>query len=247
MDDIAGSYMNLTVGAQSKVREPIGESLSNQEIFRRLAAALGVEEPALFESDASVISTLLQQMSYDGSFADLQAQGFFYVNGDEPLILHADRQFSTDSGRIEVASARAESMDLPRVPHARVDAEPPAGQFRLLSPASRWRLNDEYANDPAIQRRTGEAELWLCAADAAALGVADGASVEVSTELHSLQLVAGISDRVLPVTVLSYKGRWPKLEPGGIGLNALHKGEKSDMTEGTSVHGMLVSISPSGL
>jgi anaerobic selenocysteine-containing dehydrogenase len=243
-DDLTFSYFNLCVGAQSKVREPMGEALPNQEIFRQIARAMKLDEPALYEEDVEVIGTLLQQMGRDHDFAELQRMGHFFVNDDEPVIFYQDLQFSTPSGRIEIASEQAEAMGLPRVPHTQVDPAPPEGQFRLISPASNWRLNDSYANEPKAAMRAGPAQLILCAQDAALIGVADGAPVIVSTDIGSIKLLARIDEMVLPGTVLSYKGRWPSLEPGGENLNFIHAGRKCDMAESTSVHGMLVSVVP---
>jgi len=243
-DDLTFSYFNLCVGAQSKVREPMGEALPNQEIFRKIARAMKIDEPALYEEDMEVIGTLLQQMGRDHDFAELQRMGHFFVNDDEPVIFYEDLQFSTPSGRIEIASEQAEAMGLPRVPHAQVDPAPAQGQFRLISPASNWRLNDSYANEPKAAKRAGPAQLILCAQDAALIGVVDGAPVSVSTDIGSIQLLARIDEMVLPGTVLSYKGRWPSLEPGGQNLNFIHAGRKCDMAESTSVHGMLVSVDP---
>jgi anaerobic selenocysteine-containing dehydrogenase len=243
-DDLTFSYFNLCVGAQSKVREPMGEALPNQEIFRKIARAMKIDEPALYEEDMEVIGTLLQQMGRDHDFAELQRMGHFFVNDDEPVIFYEDLQFSTPSGRIEIASEQAEAMGLPRVPHAQVDPAPAQGQFRLISPASNWRLNDSYANEPKAAKRAGPAQLILCAQDAALIGVADGAPVSVSTDIGSIQLLARVDEMVLPGTVLSYKGRWPSLEPGGENLNFIHAGRKCDMAESTSVHGMLVSVDP---
>jgi anaerobic selenocysteine-containing dehydrogenase len=243
-DDLTFSYFNLCVGAQSKVREPMGEALPNQEIFRKIARAMKIDEPALYEEDMEVIGTLLQQMGRDHDFAELQRMGHFFVNDDEPVIFYEDLQFSTPSGRIEIASEQAEAMGLPRVPHAQVDPAPAQGQFRLISPASNWRLNDSYANEPKAAKRAGPAQLILCAQDAASIGVVDGAPVSVSTDIGSIQLLARIDEMVLPGTVLSYKGRWPSLEPGGQNLNFIHVGRKCDMAESTSVHGMLVSVDP---
>ena len=243
-DDLTFSYFNLCVGAQSKVREPMGEALPNQEIFRKIARAMKIDEPALYEEDMEVIGTLLQQMGRDHDFAELQRMGHFFVNDDEPVIFYEDLQFSTPSGRIEIASEQAEAMGLPRVPHAQVDPAPAQGQFRLISPASNWRLNDSYANEPKAAKRAGPAQLILCAQDAASIGVVDGAPVSVSTDIGSIQLLARIDEMVLPGTVLSYKGRWPSLESGGQNLNFIHAGRKCDMAESTSVHGMLVSVDP---
>src|SRR5262249_51197257 len=60
-DDMVSPYFHLTLSAQAKAIEAIGECLPNQEIFRRLAKAMGFNEPELFEEDASILDTLAQQ------------------------------------------------------------------------------------------------------------------------------------------------------------------------------------------
>jgi hypothetical protein len=54
----------------------------------------------------------------------------------EPLIQLPDLTFPTPSGRIEIASARAEADGHPRVPLPLADPRPAGGRLRLLSPAS---------------------------------------------------------------------------------------------------------------
>ena len=141
-DDLTAGYFNLNIGVQSKAGEPPGDALPNQEIFRRLAAAMGLEQPELFETDESVLERLLSQIGVHDGFEAFRNRGFFEINGDEPRIAWADLQFPTPSGRIEVASDAAVELGLPRLPHRGVDAAPPEGWLRLLSPASNWRLND---------------------------------------------------------------------------------------------------------
>ena len=55
-DDVVMSYFNASISAQAKAVPPIGEALPNQEIFRRLAAAMGLTDPELFETDADMIA-----------------------------------------------------------------------------------------------------------------------------------------------------------------------------------------------
>lgn len=243
-NDITCSYFNLVVGAQSKVREPIGDSLPNQEIFRRIARAMKLDAPALFESDESMIATLLDQCGVGFDFAELQRRGYFFVGGEEAQVFFADLKFETPSGHIEIASSTAEANGLPRVPAPSVDDAPGDGSLRLLSPASFWRMNDTYANDPRLEKRAGPAELIISAQDAARLGIRDGAIVSVANEVGELELTAKIDDMVQPGTVLSYKGRWPSREANAGNLNALHKGQKCDMGESTSVHGIFVTVIP---
>ena len=242
-DDITASYMNLVVGAQCKVMEALGESLPNQEIFRRLAKEMGFDEPALLESDASMIDTMMQQCGVGYDFDELRDRGYFFVNGDEPMIFFEDLVFDTPSGKIEIASNQAEAMGLPRTAFPGVDPRPEDGQFRLLSPASLWRMNDSYANDPRLGVRADVAELIINPEDAARLGIENGATVRVANDAGEIALTAQVDDIVRPGTVVSYKGRWPSHEAGGKNLNFLHAGRKCDMGESTSVHGTLVTIS----
>ena len=60
-DDVVMSYFNASISAQVKALPPLGESLPNQDIFRRLAKAMGLTDPELFETDAELIATLLDQ------------------------------------------------------------------------------------------------------------------------------------------------------------------------------------------
>lgn len=243
-DDLAYGYMNLLLGVQSRVREPIGDSLPNQEIFRRLAAAMDLDAPELQQSDDDMIDTLLRQCGFGEGFAGLQQQGYFAVGGDEPVLLFEDLEFDTPSGRIEIASQRAADAGLPGAPLPMVDDRPKDGQLRLISPASNWRMNDSYGNDPRLRKRAGLAELYLNALDAANLGISDGDRVELSNAQGALELVAVIDDIVPPGTVLSYKGRWPSLEPSGQNLNFLYAGLTTDMGDSSGVHGLMVEVKP---
>src|SRR4029077_8979350 len=89
--------------------EPMGEALPNQEIFRRLAGAMGYAEPALYESDSSMLDEMCRQAGLSGGFVSLKTSGT--VNPfTQPVMQFADGKFPTASGKIEIASAKAEAM-----------------------------------------------------------------------------------------------------------------------------------------
>ncbi|MGE3845685.1 MAG: molybdopterin-dependent oxidoreductase [Gammaproteobacteria bacterium] len=242
-DDITFSYFHLLMGAQAKAAEPLGEALPNAEIFRRLARALELDEPALYESDAMLIETMMTQMDLGFDFAELKRRGHVFLD-DAPVQWFTDRRFDTPSGRIELASAQAEAMGLPRTPQAWSDAPPAAGRFRFLTPASKWRMNDSYANDAHIGERSGPAALHLNPDDAARLGVREGGAVEVFNERGELRLVARVDAAVPAGTVVAYKGRWPSLEANHRNVNFLHVARTADMGGSTSVHSTEVGVRP---
>lgn len=240
-DDITFGYFNLLMGAQSKVQEPTGESLPNQEIFRRLAKAMTLTEPALLESDGMLLEKMMSQWNPGFDFDELKAKGHVLLT-DEPMPMYADYKFNTPSGKIEIASSAAVEMGLPRTPLPHTDAQPADGKLRLLTPSSKWRLNDSYANDEHLQEQSGPATVWVSTQDAARCGVTDGQSVLLQNETGSILMVARV-DSTLPVgTAMSYKGRWPSMEPTQTNVNFLHTPIKTDMGESTSVHGTEVSI-----
>jgi anaerobic selenocysteine-containing dehydrogenase len=240
-DDLTFSYFHLHLGVQSKGREPPGEALPNQEIFRRLAAAMGFDEPELRQRDPELIAEMMAAMTIPGTFEQFRRRGW-HVLAPDPVQFHADRKFATPSGRIEIASATWEAAGLPRAPDAGVDAAPRAGRFRLLTPASDLRLNDSYANDPALARQAGAAAVTVHPDDAAMLGIADGAAVRLDNETGSLALTARVAPLAPRGVLVAHKGRWPKREPAGANVNVLNPGAAADMGGSSAVHGTEVEV-----
>jgi len=105
-DDLTCSYFHLNMGAQVKAIEPLGESLPNQEIFRRMAKAMDYEDAELFEPDDQLIQEMLSEVNIDINFELLKKKGWFSL-GEEAMIFYDDLKFATPSGKIEIASDRA--------------------------------------------------------------------------------------------------------------------------------------------
>jgi anaerobic selenocysteine-containing dehydrogenase len=242
-DDLIAPYFQLALSVQVRAAPPPGEALPNLEIFRRLARALGFTDPALAESDASIIDTLIERSGVGESFATLAAKGTIFVPPD-PLVQFADGLFPTPSGRIEVASPSAEAQGLPRLPQCWADPPPAAGHLRLLSPADPWLLNTSFGNVERVHRRLGLPSIGLHPADAAERGLAEGDAARVHNLCGELTLRVHVTDAVPRGVALSHKGRWLASDPNGANVNVLNPGEKSDMGESTAVHGIEVQVQP---
>ena len=235
-DDLVASYFELSLSAQVKAQEPVGEALPNQEIFRRLAAAMGFTEPELHEADRPIIERVLAASGTGETFASLAAKGTVWPHA-EPLLQFADGAFPTPSGKIEIASARAEADGHPRVPSPAADARTAGSLLRVLSPASPWSMNGTFANDPKIIRRMGDATVGLHPDEAAARHLADGDRVELANATGTLRLRVELSDRVPRGVALVPKGRW------GPNVNQLNPGAKTDIGDSSAVHGVEATIS----
>ncbi len=242
-DDLVCSYFHYSISAQVKATEPIGASLPNQEIFRRLAAAMGFTEPELFESDAALLAALLDQTGLGLDFAALAARGTVAF-GAEPLIPFRGRVFSTPSGKIEITSPQFEAASLPRVPQPVSQPRPSGGRLRVLSPASPWLMNSSYSNVGKVRARTGPADVGLNPQEAHGRGLCAGDHVRLVNETGQLTLQVTLSDRIPPGVALVHKGRWPKLDPSGANVNVLNGGERADMAESSSVHSVEADLIP---
>jgi anaerobic selenocysteine-containing dehydrogenase len=106
-------------------------------------------------------------------------------------------------------------------------------------------MNDSYANDPGIIKRSGPASVTIHPEDAKRFNILENDRVRLSNESGEVELLAHIDDMVVKGVALSYKGRWPKLDINNH-MNALHKAMKADMGESTSVHSTEVQISVVG-
>ncbi|HIB07558.1 MAG TPA: hypothetical protein EYO29_06740 [Gammaproteobacteria bacterium] len=159
------------------------------------------------------------------------------------MILWAEGRFATPSGRIEIASERAEADGLPRLPQATADAEPVDGKLRLISPAAKWLMNSSFGNDHRVIKMMGPATVTCHPETASDLGIGNGDRVRLSNELGELVLTLRVSDMITPGALLVYKSRWLKSEPDRANVNVLCVARKTDMGESTSVHATEVTVS----
>ncbi len=240
-DDVIAPYFHLALSAQVKVMEPIGEALPNQEIFRRLARAMGYAEPPLQESDALILQTLVRRAGLAQDFAAFAARGTVWIPA-QPAVQFADRRFATPSGRIEIASDALAAEGLPRVPQPMVEARPRGGRLRLLSPAHDWLMNTSFGNVAQIGERLGSATIALHPLDARERGLSAGDRALVSNAVGELRLNVVCSDRLPRGVALSHKGRWLGAAAGHANINMLNDGRKSDMGESTAVHSVEVEV-----
>jgi anaerobic selenocysteine-containing dehydrogenase len=240
-DDIVAPYFNLSLSAQAKVMEPLGQALPNLEIFRRLGCAMGFEEPEFRESDAEILDTLMKRSGLGESFQTLKAQGMIWVPKD-PVSQFSDGVFDTPSGRIEVASARAEADGLPRLPQCWSDPRPSAGNLRLLSPAQAWLLNTSFGNVRKIAIRLGQPTILLHPADAAERRLREGDLARVHNHCGRLDLEVVLSRDIPRGVAVAHKGRWLTKDAAHANVNVLNSGSKSDMGESTAVHSVEVMV-----
>ncbi len=188
-----------------------------------------------------MLDEICRQAGIPDGFDALKARGtveFF----SEPQLQFADGRFPTPSGKVEIASSRAEAMGLPRTPRPLADPRPAAGRLRLLSPASAWAMNTSYGNDPRNRHKIEAEGVTLHPDDAAARGLVEGDLARLENEAGEIILPVHVAAKIPRGVALAAKGAWPKLQPQRRNINILHAGRKADMGESTSVHAIEATI-----
>ena len=132
----------------------MGESLPNQEIFRRLSRAMGFEENYLYEDDQSVIDKTLKYADLGVDWETLKEKGWVSL-GDEPVVLWSEGNvpdtIGQDRDRERTGGSRRPSARSP------ADGRSASGR-RPLPPAVAGRqMADEFQlrQRPACRRTDG--------------------------------------------------------------------------------------------
>jgi anaerobic selenocysteine-containing dehydrogenase len=111
--DIMFSWGHLYLSYNNQAIAPLGEAVPNTELFRRLAAAMDIDDPFFFRSDDEMIEAsmdwtnpALQGISLD----QLKKTGFARLSLQHPdeWAPHRDGNFPTPSGKCEFKSSIAE-------------------------------------------------------------------------------------------------------------------------------------------
>jgi len=246
-DDVVLPWGHLWVGWNNKAIDPVGESCSNTELFRRLAGAMGYTEPSLFDDDLTVIRQALPTVDLDR----LREVGWLeapYPDDGRPF---GDGEFDTASGRVDLASDQLERMGQPRVPTYVPPREGPGGDtdlvtrypLQLLTPKHHSRfLNSGYAQLPGHGPAEGGPFVELVAADAAARGLVDGAIARVWNDRASVQVPVKISERLRPGVAAIPFGWWQAHHPDGKVANSLTNDTLTEWGGGVAYSDTLVQI-----
>lgn len=250
--DLHNSYGHAYLAWNAPAVAAPGECLSNTEIFRRLAAALGVAEPCVYASDEDLARAVLDADELRAAGITVEAlaeKGWMRLGRPQPWAPLAEG-FPTPSRRLEFFSERAAAAGLDPLPdytppHESVSDDPTLAKrfpLALIAPAGPHFLNTEFSNLPALRDKAGPQRVMLNAEDAAPRGLADGDVARVWNDRGDYLARVEISDRVPPGIVGGAKGHWPKLNPGGTNIAATVIERDADMGRGALFHDNRVEV-----
>jgi anaerobic selenocysteine-containing dehydrogenase len=243
--DVGVPWGHLWLTWNEAAIEPCGESVSNSELFRRLARAMGFTEPELFEDDMTAIRRALPHVDVD----ELRAVGWERVPYPDDGRPFGDGTFPTPTGRVQLISTELSAMGQPALPTFVPPNEGPGSELatryplQLMTPKQHTRfLNGSYSHLPGHGGRESGPFVELCAADAAARQITDGQCVRVFNDRASLEIPARISDRLRPGVVSIPWGWWSRHHPDGKVANSLTNDTLTEWGGGVAFYDTLVEV-----
>ncbi len=251
--DIHLAYGHHYITLNRPAIAPLGEALPNSEIFRRLAKAVGLTDPALADNDLTMIRQALAGAGpgLQGiTLESLLERGWTRINVPLPYLPFAEGGFRTPSGKCELSSERLAKMGLDPLPTFTPPYEHPelvpelAAKYPLTlitSPAHQF-LNSTFVNVDSLRRQAREPECLLHPDDAAPRGIASGARVLVRNDRGGFLATARVAPEIRPGVAWAPSLWWGRYAIDGRTVNETTSQRETDMGRGPVFYDNLVEV-----
>lgn len=250
--DLHFAYGHLYATLNRAAIAPMGEAKPNSEIFRLIAARMGLDHPALREDDITVIKGALDtnaERMKGVTFDALMQQGWVRLNLPRPYVPFAEGNFPTPSGKCEFYSERLKAMGMDPLPtytppyESRESSPELAAKYplALISSPRHQFLNSTFVNVDSL-RRDAVPEIVLHTNDAAPRGIVDGARVVVANDRGFFTGIARVGDSVREGVANAPSVWWTKLTRDGKNANDTTSQRVTDLGNGPVFYDNLVEI-----
>lgn len=234
--------------------EPVGQSVSNTELFRRLARALGRTEPWLYDDDEMLVRAALASghpFLHGITYERLWKEGYARLATPTAWRPYAEGNFPTPSGKARLYA--------PQLIELGIDPLPSTGELRardpnhstplddsfplqLITGKSLYHLNSSYCHFERQQRRMGELNILMHAADARERQLRTGDYVEVMSLGGAVIARCQISEDVQPGVVWMPFGGHTDASGALRSVNQLTPEEPTDWAGGSGFYDAFVQV-----
>ena len=222
---------------------PVGEALPNSEIFRRLAARMGMTDPMLRDDDLTLIRQSLETQSPKLQGVTLDAlleRGWVRLNVPTPYLPFAEGGFTTPSGKCEFVSQRMAELGLDALPdyippYESAERDPALVArypLTLISSPAHTFLNTTFANITSLRRQAREPEVLLHPADAERRGIAAGSRVTVRNDRGAFAATARVEPTIRQGVAWAPSIWWGKLAGDDGNANQTTSQRETDLGHG---------------
>ena len=234
--DVIFSWGHQYVTLSRPAIAPRGEAKPNTEVFRLLAARLGLDDPCFADSDDELLAQVLSTAPDHARLDGLAERGWAKVDLGQGAVPHADGGFGTADGRLQL-HARYE-------PPAEVGDERLAERYplALITPKTHLFLNSTFANQERQHSAQPKPFVVVHPDDAGARGV--GSRARVYNDRGSFLAEVHVSDETRPGVVVAPMGWWSRDYEGGVGSQATTPQRLTTVGEAPTFNDNRVELEP---
>jgi anaerobic selenocysteine-containing dehydrogenase len=252
--DLHKAYGHLYVMVNRRAIDPLGESLPNAEIFRRLAAKMGLDDDALRASDEDIMREALATAGpamAKITLEELREKSYIRIGVPSPHLPFArGTKLPTPSGKIEIDSSFVEKLGLDPVPsyvppYESEERDPELARrfpLALISPPAHSFLNSTFVNVASLRRSAGKPTLEIHADDATRRNINAGDRVTIYNDRGAFTAEAVITDRVRPGVVSAPSVWWGKMTTDNTNANQTTSQALTDLGRGATFYDNLVEV-----
>jgi anaerobic selenocysteine-containing dehydrogenase len=251
--DVHLAYGHCYASLNRPAIAPIGQALPNTEIFRRVAAAMGLADPCLQDSDRTLVEQALassHERMQGVTFERLLAKGWVRLNVPERYAPYAEGGFQTPSGKCEFVSERLAAMGMDALPtyippYESVERDPALvarWPLTLISSPAHQFLNSTFVNVDKLRRSVPGPECIIHPDDAAPRGISTGAPVEIRNDRGAFTVTARVEDSIRRGVVWAPSIWWLKYAADGQNANATTSQRETDLGGGATFYDNQVEV-----
>ncbi len=187
--DVHGAWGHYYVSLNKPAVAPLGEAKSHGAIMRLIAQRMGLNHPALHESDEEIAASALPP---ELPLADLEATGWKKHAPARRTIPAPENRITLSGHPASAATSVPQTAD---------------GALHMLTPKAHYFLNSSFANMARQRGAEGAPALEMNVEDAARRGLSDGQRVAIRNAQGSLHAGLKVTQQIRAGTV-SLAGKW---------------------------------------
>ena len=254
--DLHAAYGHWHFNLNKPVIEPLGESCSNTDLFRRLAKKMDyVEEDdnAFTQTDEEMIRDILFDEEVNPlmegiTYEEMEKNGWARASDNSERRNFMKNGWPTASKKIEIFSQTLadEGQDPLPTYHPEVEGQedPKRSKYpiQVLSSAAHYFIGDSFQSVPRLQAMMSRPTVEMSRGDARKRDIKDGDLVRLYNERGETYCHAVIIDGLLDGVCATQKQFKGSNTPGGINVNALNSEMLTDFGMSPTFYSCLAEI-----
>ena len=248
--DLHAPYGHYYFSLTQPAIKPLGESKSNQDLFRELAKYMGYKDKCFKETDESMIKNMIDPKHnplFKGvTFEKLKKNGWVKGDVENKKRDYLKNGWPTKDGKIQICSKDTEKIGLGGYPeHIEEFTDKTLRKkypIQILSPATHQFIGNSFVPVERLRDMASRPTIEMSSKDARKRKIKDGDLCKIYNDVGETYAHAVIIDSMLEGVASTQKQYKGSLVKNGVNANALNTQDVTDMGDGPIFYTVLAQI-----